>query len=241
MKLYNAKDIRNIAVVGHGSCGKTTLAEAMLFIAKATDRLGKVADGNTVMDCDAEEKKRKVSVSSAVAPFEYEGKKVNLIDAPGLFDFECGMYEAIRAAKTTLIVIAAGAGLSVGSEKAFKVASKRGTSRAFAVTQCERENTDFYKALDSLKAKYGSKVCPAVVPVYDDNGKITCYANLITHKAVKYGADNKPAEIAFPEFDQYEELMEALNDLCSLSSRCSFGTCNHHHTAQNSDYNDDYQ
>ncbi|MBE6819379.1 MAG: elongation factor G [Ruminococcaceae bacterium] len=212
MKLYNAQDIRNIALVGHGSSGKTTLAESMLYIAKATDRLGKVTDGNTVMDCDAEEKKRKVSVATAVAPFEYEGKKVNLIDAPGLFDFECGMYEAIRAAKTTLIVLSANSGVSVGSEKAFKAASKRGTSRAFAVTKCERENTNFYKVLDGLKEKYGTKICPAVVPVYDGDGKVECYANLITHKAVKYGADNKPVAIDFPEFEQYDELMEVLKE-----------------------------
>lgn len=212
MKQYSAIDIRNIALVGHGSCGKTTLAESMLYIAKATDRMGKVADGNTVTDCDAEEKKRKVSVSSAVAPYEYEGKKINLIDAPGLFDFECGMYEAIRAAKTTLIVLSANSGLSVGSEKAFKAASRRGTSRAFAVTKCERENTNFYKVLDGLKAKYGTKICPAVVPVYDDNNKVECYVNLITHKAVKYGADNKPIPIDFPEFDKYDELMDVLKE-----------------------------
>ena len=212
MKLYNAQDIRNIALVGHGSSGKTTLAESMLYIGKTTDRLGKVADGNTVTDCDAEEKKRKVSVTSAVAPYEYEGKKINLIDAPGLFDFECGMYEAIRAAKTTLIVLSCNSGLNVGSEKAFKAAQRRGTSRAFAVTKCERENANFYKVLDQLKAKYGTKICPAVVPVYDDNGKIECYANLITHKAVKYGADNKPIPIDFPEFEQYDELMEVLKE-----------------------------
>ena len=212
MKQYNAKDIRNVALTGHGSSGKTTLAEAMLYIAKATDRLGKVTDGNTVTDSDAEEKKRKVSVSTAVAPFEYEGKKVNLVDAPGLFDFECGMYEAIRSSKTTLIVLSANSGLSVGSEKAFKAANARGTGKAFAVTKCERDNTDFYKVFEQLKEKYGTKICPAVVPVYDGDKNVLSYANLITHKAVKYGADNKPTEIDFPEFDEYEELMEILKE-----------------------------
>lgn len=217
MKEYNANDIKNITLVGHGSAGKTTLAESMLYIAKATDRLGKVADGNTVTDCDAEEKKRKVSVQTAVAPFEWEGKKVNLIDTPGLFDFEGGMYEGIRAAKTALIVLSCSSGFRVGAEKAFKAATKRGISKAFAISKCERDNTDFYKVLKQLQDKYGNAICPAVVPIYDDNGKVSCYVNLITHKAVKYNSSNKPEEIEFPKFDRYDELMEILKEAVALA------------------------
>lgn len=98
MKKYNAQDIRNIALTGHASKGKTTLVEAMLYTAGLTERMGSVADGNTVCDSDAEEKKRKFSISSAVAPIEYNGKKLNFIDTPGLFDFETGSAEGIRAA-----------------------------------------------------------------------------------------------------------------------------------------------
>ena len=104
MKAYNAKDIRNIAIAGHGGRGKTTLAEAMLYTAKATDRLGRVADGTTVLDFDAEEKKRKATVSTAVAAIEWNGAKINIIDTPGLFDFAGGMSEGIRAADSVLIV-----------------------------------------------------------------------------------------------------------------------------------------
>ena len=216
MKEYNAKDIKNVAIVGHGSCGKTSLTESMLFIAKATDRLGKVTDGNTVTDCDAEEKKRKVSVTTAIAPFEWENKKVNLLDAPGLFDFEGGEYEAIRAAETALIVLSCSSGLAVGAEKAFKAADKQGIAKAFVVNKCERDNTDFYKVYDQLKAKYGTSVCPAVVPVYEGE-KIACYANLITHKAVKYNDKNKPEDVPFPEFDRYDELMDALKEAVAMA------------------------
>ena len=104
MKLYSAQNIRNVVIAGHGGRGKTTLAEAMLFLAGAADRFGKVADGNTVMDYDPEEKRRHNSVSSAVCPVEWNGCKVNIIDTPGLFDFETGVSEGMRAADAALVV-----------------------------------------------------------------------------------------------------------------------------------------
>lgn len=102
MKEFSAENIRNVCIAGHGGRGKTTLAEAMLYIAGASDRFGKVADGNTVMDFDAEEKRRHNSVASAVCPLEWRDKKINLIDTPGLFDFATGVTEGIRAAETVL-------------------------------------------------------------------------------------------------------------------------------------------
>lgn len=107
MKAYHAKDIRNIAIAGHGGRGKTTLAEAMLYLAGVTERLGRIADGNTVLDYDGEEKKRRASVSTAVAPLEWNGIKMNLVDTPGLFDFAGGVSEGIRAADCVLITTAA--------------------------------------------------------------------------------------------------------------------------------------
>ena len=126
-----SENIRNIAFVGHASKGKTTLCEALLNVAGATERMGKVADGNTVTDFDTEEKKRKVSVNSAVASTEYKGKAVNIIDTPGLFDFAMGCAEGLRAADTAVIVVSARSGLAVGAEKAFKNAGSRGLSRIF--------------------------------------------------------------------------------------------------------------
>ena len=113
MKAYNAKDIRNVAIAGHGGRGKTTLAEAMLFLAKATDRLGRVADGNTALDFDAEEKRRKSSISTAMSSLEWKNTKINILDTPGLFDFAGGVSEGVRAAESVLIVLAAGLGIDV--------------------------------------------------------------------------------------------------------------------------------
>ena len=135
MKHYDAKHIKNVALTGHGSSGKTSLAEAMLYMAGAIDRLGRVADGNTVMDFDSEEKKRKVSVTTAVASFEWKDYKFNLIDAPGLFDFAAGVGEALRAAETAVIVLSGKSGLTVGAEKAYKAAKQQGLRRIFFINK----------------------------------------------------------------------------------------------------------
>ena len=117
MKRYDAANIRNIAVVGHGGSGKTTLVEALLYRTGGTDRLGKVTDGTTVSDYDAEEIKRKASLNLSIVPIEYSGTKINLLDAPGLFDFALGQSEAIRAAGSVLIVMSGKSGLTVGAVK----------------------------------------------------------------------------------------------------------------------------
>ena len=156
MKAYTSNNIRNIAVLGHGGKGKTTLCEAMLYIAGASDRLGRVADGNTVLDFDSEEKRRKSSVSSAIAALEWDNTKLNIIDAPGLFDFEGGAAEAVRAAEAVLIVTSAGSGVDVGTEKAFRAAEKKGAAKFFAVTKTDSDHRNFYKTFDALKEVYGN-------------------------------------------------------------------------------------
>lgn len=185
MKNYKAEDIRNIAVTGHASKGKTTLTEALLSAAGATERLGKVQDGTAVTDFDAEEKKRKISISCAVAPCEHKNTKINIIDTPGLFDFAEGAAEGLRAAETALIVVSARSGLAVGAEKAFKNAGSRGMSRIFVTTKMDDDRADFYKAFNGIVAKFGTKVCPIVVPVIT-NGKAVSYYNMIDDKAYAY-------------------------------------------------------
>lgn len=202
MKAYQAKDIRNVAIAGHGGRGKTTLAEAMLFLAKSTDRLGRVDSGNTVLDFSAEEKKRKNSLSSAVAFLEWNNTKVNIIDTPGQFDFAGGVSEGIRAAETALIVLASGAGVDVGTEKAFHAANKRNIAKIFAVTRCD-DNTDFEKTLTALTEEYGTSVCPVVVPIVE-GGKVAGYADFTSGKAFAY-ANGKASEIAFPA-DELEDM-----------------------------------
>jgi elongation factor G len=199
-----AENIRNVTVIGHASKGKTTLCEALLNIAGATERMGKVADGNTVCDFDAEEKKRKVSINSAVASTEYNGKTINLIDTPGLFDFAMGSAEGIRAADTALIVVSARSGLAVGAEKAFKSAGSKGLSRIFVATKMDDERADFYKSFNEIVAKFGTQVCPVVVPVLSA-GKVRSYYNMIEDKAYVYENGTKkevtpePADV--PRFE----------------------------------------
>lgn len=192
MKTYAPDQIRNIALAGHASKGKTTLLEAMLHLAGATERAGKVADGNTVTDFDAEEKKRHISMASAVASFEYKSKKLNFIDTPGLFDFEQGAFEGLRAAETAVIVVSARSGLAVGAEKAFKNAGSRRMARVLVTTKMDDDRADFYKSFNGIVAKFGTAACPVVVPIIS-GGKVAAYYNMIDGKAYAY-ADGKRTE-----------------------------------------------
>ena len=133
MRQYEANNIRNIAVVGHGGSGKTSLVEALLYRTGAIDRLGKVTDGTTVSDYDPEEVKRKSSLNLSIVPIEYSDVKINLLDAPGLFDFALGQCEAMRAADSALIVLSGKSGVTVGAKKAYQAAEKAKKSRAFFV------------------------------------------------------------------------------------------------------------
>lgn len=192
MKTYAPDQIRNIALAGHASKGKTTLLEAMLHLAGATERAGKVADGNTVTDFDAEEKKRHISMASAVASIEYKSKKLNFIDTPGLFDFEQGAFEGMRAAETAVIVVSARSGLAVGAEKAFKNAGSRRMARVLVTTKMDDDRADFYKSFNGIVAKFGTAACPVVVPIIS-GGKVAAYYNMIDGKAYAY-ADGKRTE-----------------------------------------------
>lgn len=209
---YANKDIRNILVAGHAGCGKTTLIEALLF---STDpemqRAGTVQDGNTVCDFDPEEQKRHASLAAAVAPVEYDGVKLNFIDAPGLFDFELGMYEGIHAAESVLITVSARSGVTVGAEKAFHLAEKNGKSKIIFVNKTDLENANYYKILENLKTKFGPSICPCVVPVRQDDGTIL-YVNLFSQKAFKYES-GKQVQVELPEMGhRLEGLVAAMSE-----------------------------
>ena len=207
MKAYAKENIRNVTIAGHGARGKTTLAEAMLYIAGASDRLGRVADGNTVLDFDAEEKKRKVSISSAMACIEWRGRKVNIIDTPGLFDFEGARSEGIRAAETVVVVLSCGHNVDVGAERTLRIAGRKGLSKFIAVSKCDGENRDFYKTLNDLQEKYGTAICPVVIP-YMVDGVVDCYVNFLQNKAFKYDGI-KATEVAIPQDAHIEEIYNA--------------------------------
>ena len=216
MKQYDAKSILNIAIAGHSGAGKTSLAEAMLFLSGATDRLGKVSDGNTVCDYDPEEIKRKATVMTAVAPVEWQEKKLNFIDAPGLFDFEGGVCEAVRAADTVLVTIHGKSGVAVGSEKAVKAADARGLAKVFFINGLCDENADFYAIFDALKEKFGTSVCPVVIP-YVVNGKADTYINIVESKAYTY-KNGKMSETAMPDFDRMDDFRAALYEAVAETS-----------------------
>lgn len=200
--------IKNVAIVGHASKGKTSLAEAMLNVAGVTERMGRVADGNTVSDSDAEEKKRGVSISSSVLQFNYNNAKINIIDTPGLFDFAIGANEGLRAADSAIVVVSARSGLAAGAEKAFRNAGKKGMARMIVTSKMDDERADFYKAFNGLVAKFGTSMCPVVVPVISQ-GKVAGYYNMIDDKSYTYdGVHKKESDISHDDNPRFEAIKE---------------------------------
>lgn len=217
MKQYEPNKIFNIALAGHGSCGKTSLAEAMLYLSGASDRLGRVEDGNTVLDFDPEEIKRKVSVVSSIAPMEWKGNKINIIDTPGLLDFQGGLYEGMRAADTAVIVVSGKNGVNIGTEKAVKLAEKQGLTKVFFVNGLCDESARFYRVFETLKAKFGPSVCPVVVP-FIENGQANTYVNLFDYKAYKYD-NGKVTQVPLPDMgDRLEGLRTAIKEAVAETS-----------------------
>ncbi len=217
MNQYQAKNIINLAVTGHSGAGKTSLAEAMLYFAGVSDRRGKVGDGNTVCDYDPEEIRRKSSVSAAVAPFEWKNYKINLLDAPGLFDFESGLCEAVRAADTVLIAVSGKSGVAVGTEKAFAAAQKRDLAKIIFVNGLCDESARFYRVFEDLKASFGPSVCPVVVP-YIVDGQANIYVNILEYKAYDYSG-GKPVVVPMPDMgDRLEGLRTAIYEAVAETS-----------------------
>ena len=208
---YASNNIRNILIAGHAGSGKTTLTEALVYFSGAAERMGRVEDGTTVSDFDPEEAKRKASLSASVVPVEYEGIKYNLIDAPGLFDFEAGEYEGIRAAESVLVVVSGRSGVTVGAEKAFQLARKNGKATMVFVSKCDLENANYFKILEDMKIKFGSTVCPCVVPAKLDDGT-PVYINLFSQKAFKYEG-GKQIQVDLPDIGhRFQGLIEAMSE-----------------------------
>ncbi len=210
MKDYLAKDIRNLSIIGHGSVGKTTLAEAMLFTAGAIDRQGRVEDGQATMDYDSEETKRHISLQAAMAPLEWKNRKVNLVDIPGYFDFAGEQVGPLNVCEGALIVVGAVSGLDVGAEKAWAICEKTHTSPMIVITKMDQENANFDKVLGELTEKYGSHLAPIEVPIVE-GGKFTGVACLLEKKAfVGEGKGLKAVDIPASVEDEVEKCREAL-------------------------------
>lgn len=210
MKFYGTGDIRNITLVGHGGEGKTTLAEAMLFCSGAIDRQGKTEDGNTVMDFDPEETKRHISLSSAIAPVEWNATKINIIDTPGYFDFIGDATSGYNLADSALILVNGLSGLSVGAEKAWDACTDAGISKAFFINQMDKENVDFDKAIDSLKNKFGTRVTVMQLPI-GQGLNFKGILDVIDMKAYEFdGKKVKPVDVPADLKDKASEIREAI-------------------------------
>ena len=162
---YTAKDIRNIALLGHGGDGKTMLAEDMLYLTHGSDRLGSIADGNTVSDFDPEEIKRQYSISTSLIPVEFDGCKINLLDNPGFFDFAGEIVQSLRVADAGLIVLSAKGGIAVGTEKAWTSLKKANKPTMFYVSKMDEDHANYYKVVDDLRAQFGNSVVPLQFPM----------------------------------------------------------------------------
>ena len=182
MKQVPIDKIRNVCLLGHGGSGKTSLTEAMLKFAGVIDRLGKVTEGTTVTDFDPEEIKRAVSVNTAVASFEWNNTKYNIIDTPGYFDFVGEIKEGIRVADSAIIVLSGKSGLSVGAEKSWDYCEERKLSRIFFVNKIDDERADIQKVIDDLRNKYGKTIAPFQLPIIE-NEKVTGFVDLILMRA----------------------------------------------------------
>ena len=211
---YAADKIRNVCLLGHGGDGKTSLAESILFLTKGTDRLGKITDGNTVCDSDPEEIRRQFSISSALAPVEYKGHKINIIDTPGYFDFAGEVMQGLRVADAGLILCTAKNGVAVGTEKSWKYVSSRELPRLFYISKLDEEHADFVATAAALRNAFGSSVCPIMLPIVE-GGKLTGYVDIPKNKAFKY--DGKaysempvPASVADQVEEYHAELTEAV-------------------------------
>ena len=204
MAKIETKNIRNIALLGHGGSGKTSLAEAMLFITGETDRLGNTTAGNTVCDYDAEENARKISISAAIAPMMWKNVKINVIDTPGYLDFSGEVVQAMRVADSAIITIDGKAGIEVGTELAWDYAEAAGLPRAFFINKFDDNEARFARVLDSLHLTFGKQVCPLTIPMVK-NGEVVGVIDLIDETAHVFDNNGRHSVELIPE-----ESMEAV-------------------------------
>ncbi len=210
MGKYKTEDLRNICIVGSGSTGKTQLAEAILFSARAIDRLGKVDSGNTVCDYNADEIERKISINSSIAFCEWKNKKINVIDTPGYADFVGEMIGALSVVETSIVNVCASSGVEMGTEKKWEYVRKEGKPSVIFVNRMDKENADFDKVEASLKEKLTPNVAPISIPI-GSGDKFSGVINLITNKAVVGGKEVEiPGETAAKAKEYREKLIEVI-------------------------------
>ncbi len=217
---YSTQNIRNVCLLGHGGNGKTSLAESMLYLTGGTERLGRTADGNTTCDYDPEETRRQISISTAVAPVEYNGCKINVLDTPGYFDFVGEVVEAVQVADAAIIVCSAKAGMSVGAEKAWDLCETRKLPRLLYISKTDEENADYNAAFATLRDRFGKNVAPVVAPIWDADKKVIGFIDVLHKRAFEAGPKGERIEIDVPADKQsvLDELYDALKESVAETS-----------------------
>ena len=200
MQTYKYEKIRNVAVLGHGSCGKTTLVEAMAYTTGITKRLGRVEEGNTISDYDKEEQKRLFSISATVVPILWEETKINFIDTPGYFDFVGEVEEAVSAADAAVIVVSAKAGVEVGTQKAWDICERFKLPRMFFVTDMDDDNASYRNVVENLKERYGNRIAPFHTPIRE-NEKFVGFVNVVKNAGRRF--TNNLGEYVDGEIPEY--------------------------------------
>ena len=209
MQSYAMDAIRNVAVMGHGKAGKTSLLEAMLYNSGCIDRIGTVADGNTVCDFDPDEIRRKASISTAIAPIEWKGMKYNMLDTPGFFDFVGEVKEGLRAADSALITLSGRSGVSVGTEQVFKYARQKDVPIMFFVNKIDDERANYQQTLEQMKEVFGKAVTPFVYPIREGN-EFKGFVDIIDMTARRYEGQDR-VDIPVPE--GMDEVIAPLRDM----------------------------
>ena len=199
MKVYRTDEIRNVVLLGHGGSGKTSLAEAMAYVSGATNRMGKITDGNTISDFDKEEQKREFSISTSLIPIEWEKAKINILDTPGYFDFVGEVEEAVSAADAAVLVVSGKAGVEVGTEKAWELCDKYKLPRMIYVTEMDVDDASFRQVVQDLTDRYGKVIAPHFQPIRE-NEKLVGYVNVIKNAARRYTGVGQREECEIPEY-----------------------------------------
>ena len=216
MNVYKTSDIRNVVFLGHGGAGKTTLAEAVAYATGVIARKGRIEDGNTISDYDKEEISRHFSISASVVPVEWNGLKINILDAPGYFDFVGQLEDAMSVADAAVIVVNGKAGVEVGTVKAWEICERRQIPRIFFVTNMDDPNAKYTETVEQLKERFGKKIAPFHLPILE-NEKLIGYVNVVKMGGRKFMDDaGNYEEMEIPESVVHElepvreQLMEAV-------------------------------
>ena len=201
MNIYTTDKIRNVVLLGHGGCGKTSLAEAMAYLAGLTTRMGIVADGNTISDYDKEENKRQFSIHTSVIPIPWGDVKVNILDTPGYFDFVGEVEEAVSVADAAIIVVSGKAGIETGTKRAWEMCEKYKLPRMIFVTDMDIDNASYRQVVEDLQALYGKKIAPFHLPIRE-NEQFVGYVNVVQQKAKRWNEKGEVDKFEVPEYSK---------------------------------------